>query len=159
MITRPESTTQDGLRIAIVDSNPDVRRALERRLREDPRVACVSAFDYDPDVGDRVRAYRPHAILIDPRLPEDASLTMPVSDLFEQRPSERQYVVVAHVSYHQAAEEAAMKAAGADVYCLKGMPISTLVGLLVDTVRRRLPRDRWPAAARTAEACSPIRGI
>lgn len=159
MTIHPEPTSSGGLRIAIIDSNADVRRALERRLREDPRVGCVSAFDYAPGVAERARAYQPHAILIDPRLPGGASSSATMPEAFEQRRPERAYVVVVHVSFHRAAEESAMKAAGADVYCLKGMPASTLVGLLIDTVRRRLPVERWPAAARAAEACSPIRGI
>jgi DNA-binding NarL/FixJ family response regulator len=161
MTTRTEAQAHapGGLRVAIIDSNPDVRRALERRLAEDPRVACASAFDFGPLVREAVAAFAPHAILIDPRLPEDDPDKVTTPTVCAERRPERGYVVVVHVSYYRPAEELSMKAAGADVYCLKGMPTSTLVGLLVDTVRRRLPVERWPAAAREAEMCSPIRGI
>ncbi len=138
----------DGLRVVVIDSNASVRDALDRRLRDDYRVASVLAVDQTEETIPLVLAYDPHVVLIDPRVPErepEEFKTPPVL----QRPSETPtYVVVIHVSYHIVTEELAAKAAGADLYCLKGLKISVLVDLMGEAVRRRLPATRWPTAIR-----------
>lgn len=152
-----ESHAPDGLRIAVIDANAQVRSALERRLGEDPRVADVLALDHSPETLTSIRNHDPHVVLIDPRAPETDpdDFVLPVA--LQKPAGVPSYVVVVHVTYHSVAEELAAKMAGADLYCLKGLKTPVLIDLLMATVCRCLPPERWPAALQSDMAASSRR--
>lgn len=159
MTPKRDQDVGQGLRVAIVDSSADVRGALERRLGEDPRVAAACAFGHDADERDALWAFDPQIVLVDPRTPDGATDDAGLPAVMQGAPAVGRYVIIAHVTYHRAAEELALREAGADVYCLKGMPIAALVGLCVDTIRRGLPVERWPAVAHAGPARTPVVGM
>jgi len=121
-----------GLRLAILDPNAQVRTALERRLTEDDRVAAVASAGIDSiDALGLIADQDPHVVLIDPRGNGGTEL---LAALLQRRLESRRFIIAVHVSYRDAAEEAALLSVGCSLYLLKGLRSRTLVDTLLSAL-------------------------
>jgi DNA-binding NarL/FixJ family response regulator len=131
------------LKLVLVDDHEVARAALARRLRDHPRI-LVAGHTADPlEAHDIVLGHQAHAVLVD-TIRQDRQGPRVVSSL-SALPAHQRPAVVVHLSYYQPEHWVLARAAGADDLILKQIAVDLLSLKLLETIRRVLPADRWPA--------------